>query len=67
VQTNNTACVTNNSMVCPCTCACGNHGKCCACVANHAKRGQFPACFFSAAGEKLYDRSYEALIKDRGE
>jgi len=28
--------------------------------------GEFPACFFSAAAEKTYDRSFSALAKDRG-
>lgn len=50
---------------CPCTAACGFHGRCCACIANHAP-DQFPACFFSTQGEKLYNRSFEALLADRG-
>jgi hypothetical protein len=28
--------------------------------------GQFPACFFSAEAEKKYDRSLDALMRDRG-
>jgi hypothetical protein len=28
--------------------------------------GQFPACFFSADAEKQYDRSFNALMRDRG-
>jgi hypothetical protein len=28
--------------------------------------GEFPACFFSAGAEKKYDRSFEALMHDRG-
>jgi len=58
-------CNTNTSMECPCTYSCQNHGKCCACVAYHAKSGEFPACFFSKAAEKTYDRSFRALEKDR--
>jgi hypothetical protein len=27
--------------------------------------GQFPACFFSAEAEKKYDRSFDALVRDR--
>jgi hypothetical protein len=27
--------------------------------------GEFPACFFSAAAEKAYDRSFAALVRDR--
>jgi hypothetical protein len=26
---------------------------------------QIPGCFFSAEGEKTYDRSFEAFIKDQ--
>ena len=62
----NNTCENNVAMVCPCTSDCGIHGKCCECVARHTKKGQFPACFFSAEGEKAYDRSYDALKKDRG-
>lgn len=49
---------------CPCTAACAFHGKCCECIANHAP-DQFPACFFTKEGEATYDRSFEALLKDR--
>ena len=61
-----TSCEHNKSIVCPCTYNCGYHGKCCACVANHAGIGEFPACFFTLKTEKSYDRSYGALKKDRG-
>jgi len=27
--------------------------------------GEFPACFFSAKAEAAYDRSFEALVRDR--
>jgi len=27
--------------------------------------GEIPGCFFSAAGEKTYDRSIQAFIKDK--
>ena len=50
---------------CPCTYNCSKHGKCCECVSMHRRSGEFPACFFSASAEAKYDRSYEALIKDR--
>lgn len=29
---------------CPCTADCPRHGKCCECVANHAGKGNLPAC-----------------------
>ncbi|MCL1917065.1 MAG: DUF6485 family protein [Peptococcaceae bacterium] len=59
------SCESNTSISCPCTYACQRHGKCCACVAFHTKDGKFPACFFSEAMEKTYDRSLSALLKDR--
>ena len=60
-------CETNKSMSCPCTYSCDKHGKCCACIAYHQRSGEFPACFFSQAAEKNYDRSYRALCRDRAD
>jgi len=59
------SCENNKSIRCPCTYSCANHGKCCTCVAYHGRAGEFPACFFSKGAEKTYDRSFEALLKDR--
>jgi hypothetical protein len=50
---------------CPCTYSCSRHGKCCECVAYHNRSGDFPGCFFSKVAEKTYDRSFEALVRDR--
>ena len=50
---------------CPCTRNCPRHGDCAACVKNHRGKG-VPGCFFSPEGEKLHDRSYEALFRDKG-
>ena len=61
------ACEHNSSMKCTCTYDCPRRGKCCACLANHVGSGDFPACFFTPAGEKKYDRSYAALKRDRGD
>jgi len=58
-------CESNKSINCPCTYSCSKHGKCCACVAQHSQSGDFPACFFSKEAEKTYDRSFQALCKDR--
>jgi hypothetical protein len=61
------ACLQNTSMECTCTyAACPRHGKCCDCIANHTKKGEFPACFFSKEAEAMYDRSFSMLLKDRG-
>jgi hypothetical protein len=52
-----------------CTCsytACGKRGLCCECVAQHRAAGEIPGCFFSAAGERTYNRSVANFIRDRG-
>ena len=56
----------DNKLPCPCTYNCVRHGKCCECVAHHRKKGGFTACMFSPEMEKTYDRSFEALLRDRG-
>ena len=57
----------DNHRPCPCPYDCPRHGKCCACVAYHRDHGEgFPGCFFSKEGEATYDRSLEALVRDRG-
>jgi hypothetical protein len=51
-----------------CTCtytACGKRGLCCACVAQHRAMGEIPGCFFTAAGERTYDRSVAAFVRDQ--
>ena len=60
------SCQNNIAMKCPCTFSCDKHGKCCECIAHHHKRvGEFPACFFSKEAEAKYDRTFEALKRDR--
>ena len=59
------SCQHNLSMNCSCTYPCSRHGKCCECLAYHQQAGEFPACFFSKQAEARYDRSFEALQKDR--
>jgi hypothetical protein len=54
-----------NMKECICTYSCSRRGKCCECVAYHRKNGEFPGCFFSKKGEISYDRSFEALCRDR--
>ena len=58
-------CEYNDAIECTCTYSCPKHAKCCDCVARHLKSNEFPACFFSEAGERAYDRSFEALVRDR--
>lgn len=44
----------SNTNPCPCPSAtCQNKGKCCACVANHVKRGNLPVCLRPIA-EAMY-------------
>jgi len=58
-------CEYNDNIECNCSYSCGKHAKCCDCVTYHRRSGEFPACFFSNAAERSYDRSFEALVKDR--
>ena len=58
-------CQNSISIKCPCTYSCGKRGKCCECVTYHLRMEQFPACFFSKSAEATYDRSFEALKRDR--
>ena len=57
----------DNTRECPCTYDCPRHGRCCDCVAYHRDHNKgVPGCFFSKEGEAAYDRSVEALARDRG-
>lgn len=56
---------TNTAVKCTCTYSCSKHGKCCECIAYHNRAGELPACVFSAEAESGYDRSLDALIRDR--
>jgi len=56
----------NPGIACTCTYkGCPRWGKCCECIAYHNAKKQVPGCLFSTAGEALWDRSFEALVKDR--
>ncbi len=50
---------------CNCTYPCSRKGRCCECLGYHRGRGEFPACFFTAEGERTYDRSFSALRRHR--
>jgi len=54
-----------NLKQCNCTYPCQRKGICCECIAYHRALGEFPACFFSDKGERSWDRSLEALVRDR--
>lgn len=56
-----------SSKDCRCTYpGCSRKGNCCQCVAFHRDRNEAPACFFSEAGERTYNRSMQHLMQDRG-
>jgi hypothetical protein len=59
------ACDNNINIECNCTYPCSKHGKCCECIAYHRRMDEFPACLFSDEAEKRYDRSFDALVRDR--
>lgn len=56
-----------NLQRCNCTYdPCPRKGICCECIAYHRRMGQLPACYFSAAAERTYDRSIRKFIEDQG-
>ncbi len=49
-----------------CNCSyepCKRKGHCCECIAYHLGSRELPACFFPAAAEKSYDRSFEHFAR----
>ena len=57
--------IEQNEMNCNCTYDhCPRRGKCCECIKYHKERRELPACLFSAAAEKTYDRSIRKFIED---
>jgi hypothetical protein len=53
-----------NMEMCACTYpGCSRKGKCCECMHYHRMNGELPACFFSPAAEKTYDRSIRKFIQ----
>lgn len=49
-----------------CNCSyepCSKKGVCCDCIAYHVAARQLPACCFSAAAERTYDRSFEHFAR----
>lgn len=54
-----------NLTVCNCTYEpCSRKGRCCECVRYHVSMQQLPACAFSAAAERTYDRSFAKFVED---
>lgn len=59
-------CHSKNKGRCTCTYEpCSRKGICCDCLHYHRGMGEVPGCFFSAKGEKSYDRSITNFIQDQ--
>ncbi|UCH96362.1 MAG: hypothetical protein JSV88_05775 [Candidatus Aminicenantes bacterium] len=57
---------TTNLQRCNCTYdPCSRKGICCECIAYHRRSNELPACYFSAAAERTYDRSIRKFIQDQ--
>ena len=52
-----------NAKNCNCSYPCDKKGVCCECLAYHRARKELPACYFSDAAEKTYDRSIRNFVK----
>ena len=55
--------VEENKTNCNCSYSCDKKGMCCECVNYHRSRGELPACYFTDAVERTYDRSIENFIR----
>jgi len=55
--------VEENKANCNCTYPCDKKGMCCECINYHRSRGELPACYFTDAVERTYDRSIENFIR----
>lgn len=42
---------------------CPRKGTCCDCLQYHLRSRELPACFFPAAAERTYDRSFEHFAR----
>ena len=60
-----TCAVESNKARCNCTYPCERKGVCCECIAYHRASGELPACYFSKAAERGYDRSIECYLRTR--
>jgi hypothetical protein len=58
--------VEKNLEGCNCTYEpCSRKGRCCECVRYHVTMKQLPACAFSAAAERTFDRSFAKFVEDQ--
>ncbi len=57
----------SNISMCNCTYSpCSRKGTCCECLHYHRRMGELPACYFSEAAEKTYDRSVANYMRTKG-
>jgi hypothetical protein len=59
------ACINQSANQKKCNCTytgCPRFGICCECLNYHRPNRELPACYFSAADEKTYDRSIKKFI-----
>lgn len=44
---------------------CSRKGTCCLCLEYHRNMDELPACYFSVADERTYDRSVSRFLRSR--
>ncbi|MCK5006159.1 MAG: DUF6485 family protein [Spirochaetia bacterium] len=55
-----------NSGACNCSYpGCSRHGICCECIAYHRGMNELPACYFTAAQERTYNRSISYFVSSQ--
>lgn len=56
----------SNITDCPCSYdPCSRKGYCCRCIQYHLKNNELPACCFTPAEERTYNRSISYFVKRR--
>jgi hypothetical protein len=61
-------CVNQAKNFARCNCSypgCPRHGICCECLTYHRSHGELPACYFTEAEERTYDRSVGFFLRSR--
>jgi hypothetical protein len=55
-----------NSDQCNCSYpGCSRHGVCCECIVYHRSMNELPACYFTSAEERTYNRSVSYFVSNR--
>lgn len=61
-----TECPNKEKNLAKCNCTyepCSRKGICCECLEYHRRNQELPACYFTAAVERTYDRSITRFLK----